>query len=176
MRSVWLLHPLGCCSVFYEKMGHEHRGQGSWGSAGGLSRVRKPAWGERLLQPGGCIKPWSVFGFEWKLSGKGKQIKLKLCPVRTGCMKSSSLCSHLAQMSTTLASSRQEAWLCICMWHCPSLALVLSLWPWVIWHTAVTHHHITSAGLRGSLAGKTENWEGNPHLCNPRTPLHQQVF
>lgn len=70
--------------------------------------------------------------------------------LRVGCMKSFSLCSHPAQeISTTLASAQQEAWLCVCMWHLMSLALMLSLWPWVICHSR--HPHLGDASGRSEL-------------------------
>lgn len=45
----------GAAPCFMGKWATELRAQGS--SAGGLTRLRQPAWGEQLLQPGGYIKP-----------------------------------------------------------------------------------------------------------------------
>lgn len=140
--------------------------------------------------------------FWMKIFRKGKTNEIKTLPhedrspqfhTSVGGMKSFSLCSCLTQeISTTLPSTRQEAWLCICMWHGMSLALVLSPWLWVICPTAITHHHITSGSsevlpCQGSckLGGKSRPLQSqnsstpagiSRQLDQPDIKLHGKIF
>lgn len=133
-----------------------------------LGWVAPPAW--RVHKTLACVWFWvKIFR-----KGKTNKIKTLLCEDCSESWMHEKLFTLFSPSTGDLHNPGfcLERGMTLHLWNLMSLALMLSLWSHS--HHPPLHHLWWVWGVL--LPEQSANWGGNPDLCSPRTPLHQQVL